>query len=63
MMKVDKRGDLNMKFFHSIIKWIRVRNGFKGLLINYQCCDEAGVVKKRVKEFFKNRLVGKMGYK
>ena len=45
-----------MEFFHSIIKWIRVRNGFNGLLINYQCCDEPGVVKEKVKEFLKNRF-------
>jgi len=46
-------GGRNSKYFHSVVKWRRVRNGINGLRDKGQWYDEQGVVKKKVREYFK----------
>ena len=53
-----KQGDLNTKFFHSSVKWRRMRNGINGVEVNGQWCEEKEVVMNKVREFFEARFVG-----
>jgi len=51
-----KQGDLNTHFFHSSVKWRRVRNQLHGVSINGKWCDDKDVVKDKVCEFFEDRF-------
>ena len=53
-----KQGDLITRFFHSFVKWRRMKNGINGVEVNVQWCKEKEVVKTNVKEFFEARFVG-----
>jgi len=53
-----KNGDLNTKYFHSVIKWRRIRNGFTRSRDKGQWYNEQGVVKEKVRDFFKERFSG-----
>jgi len=53
-----KNDDLDSKFFHSIVKWRRVRNGLNGLFVNGRWCEDKKVVKDKVRDFFKVRFKG-----
>jgi len=48
-----KQGDLNTKFFHSFVKWRRMRNEINKVEVNDQWCDDKEKVKAKVREFFK----------
>jgi len=52
-----KQGDLNTKFFHSSVKWRRVRNQLHGVYVNDIWCEDKEVVKDKVREFFADRFV------
>jgi len=56
-----QQGDLNTKYFHSIVARRRVRNNFNGMFINGYWCDDKDVVKEKVRDFFKNRFEGVIG--
>jgi len=51
-----KQGDLNTKYFHSVIKWRRVRNGLYGLRNKGQWYEEQSVVKEKVRDFYEQRF-------
>jgi len=53
-----KQGDLNTKYFHSTIKWRRARNGFNGVRDNGVWYENQGVVKDKVRMYFKGRFSG-----
>jgi len=53
-----KQGDLNTKYFHSTIKWRRARNGFNGVRDNGVWYENQGVVKDKVRMYFKERFSG-----
>ena len=51
-----KQGDLNTKFFHSLVKWRRARNKLHGVFVNNKWCDSKEEVKDKVCEFFEERF-------
>ena len=53
-----KKGDLNMKFFHSLVKWRRAKNEIHGVLENGQCWKDKDKVKDKVRDFFGARFIG-----
>jgi len=48
-----KQGDLNTKFFHSSMKWMRMRIGINRVEVNGQWSEDKEVLKIKVREFFK----------
>ena len=51
-----KQGDLNTKFFHSVVKWRRARNQLHGVFDNNKWCDSKEEVKVKVCKFFEERF-------
>ncbi|XP_068504066.1 uncharacterized protein [Phaseolus vulgaris] len=45
-----KRGDSNSKYYHSIIRWRKLRNEVKGVEIDNQWCEEPESVRGKLKE-------------
>jgi len=51
-----KFGDARTKFYHSSIKWRRLRNELKGVEIRGQWCEEPCTVRIEAKKLFENRF-------
>jgi len=51
-----KKGDLNTKFFHSLVKWRRGKNEIHGVLENGWWCEDKDEVKDKVRDFFEARF-------
>jgi len=51
-----KYGDVNSKFFHSTIRWRRLKSEVKGVEVNAQWCEEPEVVRREAKLLFENRF-------
>ena len=51
-----KEGDKNSRYFHTIVKWRRMKNSISGLLVNGKWEKDPRVVKENVKCFFKRRF-------
>jgi len=51
-----KFGDSNSKFYHSTIRWRRIRNEVKGVELNNQWCEEPDAVRWEAKRVFENRF-------
>jgi len=49
---------LNTRYFHSVIKWRRSRNGINKLRENGQCYEDQMMVKGKVRDFFKDMFSG-----
>lgn len=47
-----EQGDTNSKYFHSRIRWRRIKNELKGVEIQGGWCEDPTKVKETVKEFF-----------
>jgi len=47
---------MNSRYFHTVIKWKRSRNGINGMRDNGQWYEDHEVVKGKVRDFFKNRF-------
>jgi len=46
-------GHLSSWYFHAVVKWRRVRNCLSGLRDRGQWYDEKGVMKEKVKDYYK----------
>jgi len=51
-----KHGDSNSKFYHSSIKWRRIRNEVKWVEVGGQWCEDPEVVRGQVKNHFEERF-------
>jgi len=51
-----KYGDSNSKFYHSTIRWRRIKNEVKGVELNGQWCEEPDAVRREVKRVFEDRF-------
>jgi len=51
-----KHGDSNSKYYHSIIRWRKLRNEVKGVEIDNQWCEEPEAVCREVKHVFEQRF-------
>jgi len=58
----SKYGDTNSKFFHSAIRWRRLKNEVKGVEIDSQWCEEPEVVRREAKLLFENRFKATKDY-
>lgn len=47
---------MNTKYFHSVIKWRRARNGINGLRENGQWVEGQAKVKEKVRDFFQQQF-------
>ena len=47
--------DMNSKFFHSRLRWRRLNNGIKVILINVEWCEDPDQVKSEVRNNFEYR--------
>jgi len=54
-----KQGDLNTKFFHSLVKWRRARNELHGVFVDGRWCEDKDVIKDKVRVFFEDRFARK----
>ncbi|XP_068492263.1 uncharacterized protein [Phaseolus vulgaris] len=52
-----KLGDSNSKFFHSAIRWRRLKNEVKGVEIDHQWCEEPKVIRREAKNTFNQRFL------
>ena len=52
-----KHGDLNSKFYHSAIRWRRLKNEVKGVEVDSQWCEELEVVRREAKSLFERRFM------
>jgi len=52
-----KHGDSNSNFFHSAIRWRRLKNEVKGVVVNSQWCEEPEVVRREAKSIFEKRFM------
>lgn len=52
----EKKGDCNLRYFHSRMNWRRKWNALNGLLVDGRWVDDPIVVKKHVKDFFVKRF-------
>jgi len=52
-----KHGDSNSKFYHSMIRWRKLRNEVKGVEIDNQWCEEPKSVRKEAKRVFQQRFM------
>jgi len=53
-----KNGDSCTKFYHSSLRWRRLRNEVKGVEVGGQWCEEPSIVHSKVKKLFDNRFKG-----
>ena len=51
-----KHGDSNSKFYHSLIRWRRLRNEVKGVELAGQWCEEPEAVRREAKRVFERRF-------
>jgi len=51
-----KHGDSNLKYYHYIIRWRRLRNAVKGVDVGGQWSEDSEVVRREVKTLFDNRF-------
>jgi len=51
-----KNGDYCTKFYHSSLRWRRLRNGVKGVEVGGQWCEEPCTVRGEAKKFFESRF-------
>ena len=51
-----KYGDSNSKFYHTTIRWRRIKNEVKGVELNNQWCEEPVAVRREVKRVFEERF-------
>jgi len=51
-----KYGDSCTKFFHSSLRWRRLRNEVKGVEVGGQWCEEPATVRAEAKKLFENRF-------
>ena len=51
-----KYWDINSKFFHSAIRWRRLKSEVKGVEVDAQWCEELEVVRREAKLLFENRF-------
>ena len=51
-----KDGDLCTRFFHSSLRWRRLRNEVKGVEVGGIWCEEPGTVRQEAKNLFQNRF-------
>jgi len=49
-------GDANSKYYHSVIRWRRLRNEVKGVHVGEQWCEELEVVRREAKAMFEERF-------
>lgn len=52
-----KNNDSNSEFYHSIIRWRRLRNGIKGVKVGGIWTEEPQVVRMEAKKLFEDRLL------
>jgi len=50
-------GDANSKYYHSVIRWRRLRNEVKGVNVGDQWCEEPQVVRREARVMFEERFV------
>jgi len=50
------KGDQNSKFFHSRLRWRRISNDIKGLVLNEKWCDNPEHVKSAMKDHYEIRF-------
>jgi len=55
-VKWFKFGDSNTKYFHSILRWRRLRNEVKGVMVGNQWCEDLEVVRREAKKMFEDRF-------
>jgi len=60
---ISLESDSNSKYFHSLIKWKRMKNEIKGVEIQGVWKEDPTVVKEVVKEFYENILSATDGLK
>jgi len=51
-----KYGDSNSKFYHSTIRWRRLKNEVKGVELNDQWCEDSDAMRREVKRVFEDRF-------
>ena len=51
-----KFGDMNSKFYHTTIRWRRLKNEVKGVEVGGQWCEEPEVVRREAKSLFEKRF-------
>jgi len=52
-----KHGESRSRYYHSILRWRRLRNDIKGVEFGGQWCEEPEVIKKEAKKLFQDRFV------
>jgi len=55
-VKWQEVGDLNTRYFHTMLKWRRVKNTIRGLYIDGEWNEELSRVKDEIKNQFRQRL-------
>ena len=51
-----KFGDMNSKYYHTAIRWRRLKNEVKGVEVGGQWCEEPEVVRREAKSLFETRF-------
>jgi len=51
--------DANSKYYHSVIRWRRLRNEVKGVQVGDQWCEEPQVVRREARALFEERFVAR----
>jgi len=49
-------GDANSKYYHSVIRWRRLRNKVKGVYMGDQWCEEPEVVRREARSMFEDKF-------
>jgi len=57
-----KSGDMNSKFYHSAIRWRRLKNEVKGVEVRGQWCEEPEGVHRETKSLFGKRFTATQEY-
>jgi len=52
-----KSGDMNSRFYHSTIRWRRLKNEVKGVDVGGQWCEEPEGVRREAKALFEKRFM------
>jgi len=58
-----KQGNLNTKFFHSSVKWRRMRNEINGVEVKGQWCDDKRRLRLKSESSLKANLIGCLSLK